>query len=147
MIKEMDSILLCLPSAVCGALGVGMRYVEETEVPVIKEIGWLGSRSAIVVGTLCGTPLLVWTFAKAAFTKLCNGFTGGHFETLRGWEKHCNDRLNLVFQGLPLYPIFCMHMPSIIKSSENANELQQKMTEEIRLISNKISASAQHWKL
>lgn len=147
MIKEADSIILCIPSVTLGAFAVGMRYLEETEIPAIKQVGWLGSRSAIIAGTLCGTPLLVWTFAKAVFAKLLNGITLERSDSLKKIEKDCNDRLNLVLHGLPLYPIFCMHMPAIIKNSNNSNDLQQKMTEEIKQISDRINASAQYWKL
>lgn len=146
MFRNIDSIVLSIPSAALGVVGVGMRYLEETEVPLIKEIGWFGSRSAIVLGTLCGAPLLVWTFAKAAFAKLLNGVTLEQCDTFKDLDNHCNQRLTLIFSGLPLYPIFCMHMPSIIRSTKHANELQQKMMEEVRLISNRVNESAQYWK-
>ncbi len=146
MINNADSIVLCIPSAALGA-GIGMRYLEETDIPVLKDIGWLGSRSAIVLGTLGGVPLLIWSFAKAVFAKTLNSITLENFDALKSFDKGSDRKLNLVVDGLSLYPIFCMHMPNIIRGCKGSNELHEKMTTEIKLITDRVQASAQYWKL
>lgn len=146
MIKDLDSILLSVPSAVLGAVGAGMRYLEEIEKPVLKDIGWLGSRSAVVLGTLTAVPLLVWSFSKAVFAKTLNSVTLEKYEALKNFDSTCDARLNLVLHGLYLYPIFVMHLPEIIRTQDSI-DLQHRLTEDVRLISLKVHESAQYWKL
>lgn len=133
MLKNIDSVILSIPTIALGIVGIGMTCLEEADSPVIRDIGWLGSRSVILFGMFCGGPLIVWSYAKVIFSKLLNSLTSDKIETLKNLENHCNNTFKFAVDALKTYPAYCITLLSILKikranAERDLSEKQQRLS-------------------
>ena len=104
ILKEADHIILGLPVAAFSALGAASGFLEQNRFAPVRAMGWLGCRTAIVLGIISGLPLLVYSIAKTAFAKTLNAATFNRFEYLKAFEKHAALQLK---KNISLITVFC----------------------------------------
>ncbi len=115
ILPELDHIILGLPVAAFSALGAASGFLEQNRFAPVRVVGWLGCRTAIVLGVFSGLPLLIYSIAKTAFAKTLNAATFNRFECLKAFEKHAELQLNVSFITVSALPVIILALPHAIR--------------------------------
>lgn len=125
-LKNIDSIILSTPVLVTASIGIGFSFLENTEIPVLNSIGWLGTRCCMVIMPLAGTPLLVWSLAKTIFAKTLSNLTCNKLECLKNFSDECDMNLKIFSIGVPSISIMMPHVPAMVKTAKTAYEYYER---------------------
>lgn len=128
-LKNIDSIILSTPILVTASIGVGFSFLENTEIPVVNSIGWLGTRCCMVIMPLAGTPLLVWSLAKTIFAKTLSNMTCNKLECLKNFSDACDTNLKIFCIAVPSLSIMMPHVPAMLKTAKTAYEYYERFSE------------------
>lgn len=115
--REVDHLLLSLPMLSCMAGGAACGFLQQLSYEPVKAAGWLGARVAIVLGVVCGVPLLVYSLAKLTFAKALNMLTLNQFESLKSFEEHSELQFNITLVTVSTLPLIVFALPHVIKTA------------------------------
>ena len=91
-LKNLDSIIFSTVIAT-SFVGTAFSFLENTDIPVVNSIGWLGTRACMIILPLAGTPLLVWSFAKTIFVKTLSTLTCNKLQCLKNYADECDTNM------------------------------------------------------
>lgn len=117
VLLNLDSIVLATPSVLCTATGAGFRWMEESKNPVLSGIGYLGSRTCVVLGAVAALPLLVWNCAKSIFAKMLNWATLGRVQILKDYANYTDITMKVTMAAIPAVGITALTYPTMIKTA------------------------------
>lgn len=125
-LRESDTLILSIPPLIFAAIGAGCRYIEFSEKPVWREVGWAGARFAPYVATLAGAPLVIHRFVLALIMRITNIATRKQLKEVVYLSEFMDKRLAIVTTGLSLIPIAVIYGPWIFKSSDSVDQFIEK---------------------
>ena len=125
-LRESDTLILSIPPAIFVVIGGGCRYIEFSENPLWREIGWAGARIFPYVATLAGAPLVIHRFACSLILRITNLATRKQLKEIVDLTDFMDKRLILVSTALALIPIAVIYGPWIFKSSESIDQFVEK---------------------
>lgn len=127
VLREVDHVLLGLPMMACAGAGAIGGLMQQTPYAPVRAAGWLGARTAIVLGVVAGIPLLVYSLAKLTFAKTLNGMTFNYFDCLKSFEKHSELQFNITLVTVSTLPMIILALPHVIKAGIKAYQTYQQM--------------------
>jgi hypothetical protein len=86
VLREVDHVILGLPMFTCMAVGAAGGLLQQSSYKPVKTAGWFGTHTAIILGVVCGVPLLVYSIAKVAFATALNELTLNCFDCIRSFK-------------------------------------------------------------
>ncbi|CUI16166.1 hypothetical protein PNK_0538 [Candidatus Protochlamydia naegleriophila] len=95
-----------------------------------REVGWLGTRCAIVLSLVSGVPLLVYSIAKVIVLDALNSGAGGKIEGLKKYSEESKLRLNISLIGVSALPLLILSGPALIRAAYQTY-LMYESTQEI----------------
>ena len=125
-LRESDTLILSVPSLIFVAMGAGCRYIEFSENPVWREIGWAGARIFPYVATLAGAPLVIHRFACSLILRITNLATRKQLKEIVDLTDFMDKRLTLVLTALALIPVAIMYGPWIFKTTDSVEQFAEK---------------------
>lgn len=98
LISMFDDIIIGLPSAISGGIGMLCNVAATTaKTKVGASFGHILGRTFSVIAAITGIPLLVWNLAKVIFANLLNILTLGFVRPFVRLAKLTTDRCADVF--------------------------------------------------
>lgn len=134
LLRELDHIILSTPVVVCTAVGVGGRFLEQSPNRVLHGIGWIGGRSAIILGVASGLPLLIYSFVKALIAKGLNAVTAERFVCLQDFKEHSEIQLNVVVIALSALPMITLSLPTVVPVAIKAYKTYHEFAKVIQAV-------------
>jgi hypothetical protein len=119
-LKEVDHVFLGLPMLTCAAAGALSGLLQQTPYAPVRAIGWLGCRTAIVLGVVTGIPLLMYSLTKLIFAKFLKVMTFNYFDSLKSFEKHAELQFNITLVTVSTLPLIIFALPHLIQASYKA---------------------------
>ena len=115
LLFSLDMLIFGSPMMPCSSIGIAGKVLEETELPILSELGWLASRSMIPLGMLSGIPLLVYSLAKTVIAKGLNGITFNQIKMLNKFSKFTEKQFMISAVAVSALPLFILSMPKAVK--------------------------------
>lgn len=125
-LREGDTLFLSIPSAIFTAFGAGCRYLEFSEQPAWREVGWAGARFFPYIATVAAAPLFIHRFACAIILRIVNHITGKQVDSVVNITEFMERRLAVVITAISMIPIIILNGPWIFKSSDNVYNFAAK---------------------
>ena len=126
-LKQADHLLLATPVLACASVGAASGFMEQSSYAPVRALGWLGCRSAIILGVLSGIPLLIYSVTKVLFAKVLNAITWNYFTKLQSFEKHAEMQFAISVIGVSTLPMAMFALPTILRAGYKAYQTYQEI--------------------
>lgn len=115
ILSGIDHLVIGSPVLICGAVGVGFGFLEQSQNQIAKAVGFLGCRTAIILGVVSGLPVMIYSFAKTIFAKALNAGLGKQYKGLKDFAEQSEKQLNITLVAVAGYPIWILISPKIVR--------------------------------